>query len=517
MHFGPSAYQSFLQAPDVDAVRVTEYDNLERVIGLQIRVTHDTLIFWVMYFVEDEMARGRSLRLSMVWLKTLKAWSQSSTNRSIFFSAITVGSLTVVVKFVAFAKDLVVANQFGVSKALDAYLIAFMLPSFVINVIAGAFHASLVPTYVETREKVGQQAAQDVFSAILARALAVLGGCAFVLALLGPIVLPILGSGLDSATFTQCLMMFYIVLPVVVISGIAVIWGATLNSDDRYALAAIAPIAVPLVTLIVLLITVNFLGVYALAIGLILGFCVQASLLGMSLWGHGISLTPHWQTHQKQAVDQVMQQILPTIAGSVLVSGNELVDQSMATSLGSGSVSALNFSTKLLAFMIAIGSTTLSVTVLTHFSKMVSERNWSSIRETYRTYTLLILLVTVPIVFVFVLFSEPLIRLLYERGAFTPSDTILVSRLQSVFFLQLPFYLLTILTGRLLASLKMAYVFFWGAILSFSTNIILNYLFIQKIGITGIALSTSGVFVISFSFFFLMLWSRTRRLTYIPE
>ena len=63
--------------------------------------------------------------------------------------------MTLIVKFVAFAKDLVVANHFGVSRELDAYLVAFILPSFAINVVAGAFHTSLVPTYIETREHEG--------------------------------------------------------------------------------------------------------------------------------------------------------------------------------------------------------------------------------------------------------------------------------------------------------------------------------------------------------------------------
>jgi putative peptidoglycan lipid II flippase len=447
----------------------------------------------------------------MARLKALTTSRISTPNRSIFFSAIIVGSMTFIVKFAALAKDLVVANNFGVSKELDAYIVAFILPSFVINVVAGAFHTSLVPTYIEVRENEGQAAAQEVFSGILARALMILGACIILLALFGPIVLPLLGSGFASETLVQSQTMFYIMLPSVIISGLAIILGATLNSGDKYALAAIAPLAVPLATMIILVLTINILGVYALAVGLVVGFCVQASLLGTSLRGHQISLVPRWRTKYSSAVNQVMHQFLPAAASAILITSNELIDQSMATPLGAGSVSALNYGIKLLAFLIAIGSTALSVTVLTHFSKLVAAHEWGTIRHTFKTYSRLIIVVTIPLALIFAVFSEPMVKLLYERGAFTESDTILVSRIQTAFFLHFPFYLLVTLTSRLLSSLKMQSVFFWGAILNLITNVGLNYVFTRWFGVVGIALSTSIVYMISFCFLLSVLLIKLRQ------
>ena len=122
-----------------------------------------------------------------------------------------------------------VAQQLGVSSDLDAYLVAFILPQFAINVTAGALQpAFCVPTFVEVRDREGEEAAQELFSAVTARALLILVGCVLLFGVIGPLTLPIIGSGFDAHTFELTRNMFFITLPAIVISGMGVIWGAML-------------------------------------------------------------------------------------------------------------------------------------------------------------------------------------------------------------------------------------------------------------------------------------------------
>src|SRR6185503_14581895 len=105
-----------------------------------------------------------------------EAWQQGSVNRRIFAAMLTVGTLTAAVKVVSTFKEMVVARQFGVSDGLDALLIAYLLPSFAINVVAGSFNAALVPTYIQVREQEGHQAAQRLFSSVVVWSAALLIG-----------------------------------------------------------------------------------------------------------------------------------------------------------------------------------------------------------------------------------------------------------------------------------------------------------------------------------------------------
>ena len=97
-------------------------------------------------------------------------------------------------------------------------------------------------------------------------------------------------------------------------------------------------------------------------------------------------------------------------------------------------------------------------------------------------------------------FAEPLVRLIYERGAFTAQDTHLVAQVQRGLALQLPFYLASILVVRLISSLRANHILMFGAIISVTVNFTLNYALMRPFGVAGIALSTSAVYLVSFLF-----------------
>src|SRR5712691_1689461 len=70
-------------------------------------------------------------------LRGWRSWSETSVNRRIFAAMLTVGGLSLAVKIVSTLKEIVIAHQFGAGDRLDAFLIAYLVPSFAINVIAG--------------------------------------------------------------------------------------------------------------------------------------------------------------------------------------------------------------------------------------------------------------------------------------------------------------------------------------------------------------------------------------------
>jgi putative peptidoglycan lipid II flippase len=92
-----------------------------------------------------------------------KDWLPQSPN---FRAAVTVGLMTALVKVAAAGKELVVAWRFGTGDALDAFLVAFLVPSFITSVVAGSFNAAFIPTYIRVREQEGVEAAQKLFSGV---------------------------------------------------------------------------------------------------------------------------------------------------------------------------------------------------------------------------------------------------------------------------------------------------------------------------------------------------------------
>src|SRR5258708_7130676 len=110
-------------------------------------------------------------------------WLQGSVNRRIFAAALTVGGLAIVVKLVSTSKELAVAYRFGTGDAVDAFLIAILIPQLVVNVVAGSLPPAFTPVYIQVRENEGPAAARRLVGSAVAASsvLALLVGLALLL------------------------------------------------------------------------------------------------------------------------------------------------------------------------------------------------------------------------------------------------------------------------------------------------------------------------------------------------
>ena len=199
-----------------------------------------------------------------------------------------------------------------------------------------------------------------------------------------------------------------------------------------------------------------------------------------------------------------MKQYAPMIAGASIMSGTELVDQSMAAMLGPGSVSILNYGNKISAVVAGIGATAVSTVILPQLSRIVAANDWSGAKRTIKSYTSLILLTTIPATLILILFSHSLTAFVFQRGAFTAGDTAQVASVQNMYLLQLPFYVLGRVFVRLTSALKANHILMWGTVISFLLNITLDYLLMKPFGVSGIALSTTIVYAASLSYISVM-------------
>jgi len=115
------------------------------------------------------------------------------------------------------------------------------------------------------------------------------------------------------------------------------------------------------------------------------------------------------------------------------------------------------------------------------------------VRATLRTYAGLVVGFAIPAVLLIVLASDTIVRIVFERGAFSQSDTHLVGRIQAFAALQIPFALVGMIAVRLLNASRANRTLMWLSVGNFLTNIVFNYIFMRVWGVAGIALSTSVV------------------------
>lgn len=437
-------------------------------------------------------------------VRQLSAWAAASTNRRIFAAALTVGGLTLLVKLAAVFKELISAFQFGAGRELDALLIAWALPTFLINVLGGSLQAALVPVYLEVLHKEGRAAATRFVGSLSVVFMSLLIVVSLMLLALAPWLLRGIGMGFTAEELALCRRVFYLLLPIIVFTGMARLYGGVLVAENRFAVTTAATIATPLLSILCMLLFTRTVGIYSLALGILLGALAEGLLLAWILRRRKLGLSWRWGG-KSPALAQIGAQYLSVIMGSVLMAGTLLTDQAMAGMLPAGGVSALNYANKVPAVILGLTSAAIGTAVLPYFSRMVTAADWAGVRHTFRTYIKVIVATTVPVTLVLMMLSGPIIRHLFERGAFTATDTQIVSWTQVGFLVQIPFYTLGILAVRLISALQANRILMWGSALSLVLNALLDYLLMQRMGVAGIALSTSLVYVAAFVYLFVML------------
>lgn len=432
-------------------------------------------------------------------------------DRRITTAAVVTGFCSIVVKMVSMGSTLLIASIFGTGDDLEAYFIAFVLPSFLFHVVAGSFSSAMIPTYVQVTEKQGRTQAHALFSQVMLLAIGILCLVSGVSALSFPYIVPVLGTGFSVAKITLTKSLFYLLLPVIVFKGMSTVYASVLHSHKRFALVALAPMALPVTSIVVILAwTKSSTRIYAVALGTVIGILVELVALAWGLHRSGIPVLPRWRPRSTSS-KRVMAQYFPMVAGAFLMGGTTMVDQSMAASLPSGSVASLNYGSRFVGVILHITAGAVGAAVLPYFSNLVEAREWDELRRLLVSYGKRILLLSTALVVLFVTLSEPIVGLALQRGMFGEGDTEVVARVQVAYALQIPFYVCGILLVRVISSMIVNHLLLIVSFVNLAVNIIFNYVFMNVWGVVGIALSTSVVYLLSFTILTAMVWVELRR------
>src|SRR5271169_4676630 len=173
-----------------------------------------------------------------------------SVNRRIFRAAASVTAAGILVKAVATFKEFTVAGVYGRSDAMDAFVAAILIPNLLVNLISESMNQALVPTLVRVREQEGHDRAQQLLSSAMLWTCVLLGAASVLMAVAARGFFPLIASHFPAEKLDLSIRLFYVLLPVVLITGIATNCTAVLNTFDRFAWPALAPIVISAVIIL---------------------------------------------------------------------------------------------------------------------------------------------------------------------------------------------------------------------------------------------------------------------------
>ena len=434
--------------------------------------------------------------------------SRLSVNRKIFRAAAAVTAAGMLVKIVATLKEFVVAGVFGLSDGMDAFLIAFLVPNLMVNLLAESMNQALIPTFVRVRETEGEGPARSLLHSAMAWTSLLLVGGSLAMALAARWVLPLVASHFSPAKLLLTERLFYGLLPIVVIAGIASNCTAVLNTLERFAWPAVAPVAAPLLVMVsawLAATTIGMrLGIWALVWGSVAGAGVHAALTVWMMETHGYPLRVRWKG-MTTAAREVAGQYGPVMLSGLVASGGLLVDQGMAASLAPGSVSTLVYANRFVNVAANLLAGAIATAVTPYISQMVARRDWAGCRHTLNTYVRLMAMVSVPLAVLMVLGSRWLIQMTFQHGAFSARDTAAVAPVQAMYAVQLPFFVVSRVYYRYLVAIRRTALILYCGVINLVLDVILNLVLMRWFGVAGIALATS--LWMASTFLFLWFWA----------
>jgi putative peptidoglycan lipid II flippase len=408
-----------------------------------------------------------------------------------------VGALTSAAKLAGAAKVMVMARFFGTSDPLDAFLIAFLLPAFLSDVVAGSLTPSLIPLLVRAQSENDVEAARRLTAGALAFALTAMLLAGAALGLTGRWLLALAGSSFSADKLHLATALFFGLLFWLPMSACIATWRAVLNANGFFALAAIGPLATPLASIVLLYTLAERYGVAILCVGTVGGVAVECLALALAVQRLGYPIRPMWRDWMTPRLGNLRRQYLPLVASAIVSSACVIVDQSVAGRLGPGRVSALVYGNKLVAVLLAVVASAAGTAVLPVFSRLAAAREWKLLRRSVLTYSGGVVAIIAPLTIVLILCSGPLVHALYEHGAFQAEAAQLVTKVQRFTLLQAPFAILLAIATRLTSALSANRLLVWMGAAALVTNIVLDIAFSRWMGVAGIALATPCVQCVS--------------------
>jgi putative peptidoglycan lipid II flippase len=357
-----------------------------------------------------------------------------------------VGAATLLSRLLGFVRERAYATFMGTGPVADAFILAFQIPNLFRRLLGeGALTAAFVPIF-KAREAEGDP--NQVWHATNAVTSALIVVCALVagVAMIGITV--VLGT-MNLEYYTELMLrLLRMMFPYLLLVCVAAVFIGILNARGHYFLPALGATMLNVVMIASVYVAAPRFGahldqqVFALALGVLVAGVAQAGFQVPTLWAEGYRF--RWVTPWRDpTVREVVRRMGPATLGVAAFQVNVLLTQTLAYSKGSDIVSSFNYAVRLMELPQGVFGISLATYMLTELSGLAAEKKYPEFRSTLQEGLLHLVYINALATALLVSLAEPMVRLLFEYGRFTPDSTVRVS-----------FALLTLAPGLLAFSLN---------------------------------------------------------------
>ncbi len=374
---------------------------------------------------------------------------QAAPAMKLYKSFATVGGLTLVSRVLGFVRDIIAAAVLGTGPVADAFYVAFRFPNLFRRLFGeGAFNSAFVPLFASKLEGEGKESARQFASEAMSGLAFIVSIISIICMLTMPWLMYLLAPGFAATPgkFDLAVALTQITFPYLLCMSLVALLSGVLNSFGKFVESSSVSILLNLTLTVAMLLSI-WLGYrndpmagYIQAWGVfIAGFLQLAHLL----WG--IRRSDFWLRLQRPRWTPDMQQLVSVGIPGVIAGGitqvNILIGTMIAT-MQNGAVSHLYYADRLYELPLAIVGIAIGVVLLPDVSRQLRAGNMQGVMDSQNRSLEFAMLLTLPAAVALAVVPSDIVRVLFERGAFTVRDTPFTAYALAIFALGLPSFVL---------------------------------------------------------------------------
>lgn len=345
-----------------------------------------------------------------------------STGQVVARATIIVMIMSGLSRLLGLGRETAIAHQFGATSATDAYLVAYTIPNIFYGVAGLALATVIVPIFAEYVAKGRRDEAWRLCSLVTNALVVFTVAAALVGMLAAPLIVGLLGQGFPPETFNLAVQLTIFMLPSIVFFSLAGLFMGILNANNIFGIPAFGSAAMNIVIIFGALVLGRFYGVYGLAAGALGGALTMALIQIPVLRRAGFRYHFIFDFRHPE-VKRVLALVFPLTLGLSVNQIYLMVDWVLASGLAEGSIAALNYANKLIQLPQSLFVLAISTAIFPTLSKQIAENKPAEMAATLRRGIKVVLMLTIPAGAGILILREPIVTLLFQRGAFDARAT----------------------------------------------------------------------------------------------
>ncbi len=397
--------------------------------------------------------------------------------------------ITTITKIFGFAREMVLANFYGISNISDAFLLSQNLPITIFGLFTMALATSFIPVYNSENVKNGVLKANHFMSNLINIVFILCSIIIFLCFIFANPIIRIMASGFSDETINIAVYMMRITVFTIYFIALFTIIKGYLQIKNKYIISVIGGLILDLIMIAVIMISYRTTYIL-LAIGLLISYAIQFAILVPTTLRTGYKHKLVFEPYDTN-VKNIIVLSWPVMVGTAVSDCNVVIDNILASRAAIGGISILNYSSKINGIAQGIF---IATTVMVFFPKisMLYENNEQEKIWKYTEKTILdVMQYIIPVMVGTIVYSKEIITVIFQRGVFDQSATNITAQVLICYSTGLiPIALREIFTKVFYARHE-AKIPMRNGIIAIVINIVLNFIFIKILGLPGLALATS--------------------------